>query len=48
MSEVPRIQNFAARETEIEEMRQSLSSGTGRHIVILQGLGGIGKTQIAA
>ncbi|CEJ81494.1 hypothetical protein VHEMI01616 [[Torrubiella] hemipterigena] len=48
MSEVPRIRSFVAREKEIEEMRQSLSSGIGRRIVVLQGLGGIGKTQIAA
>lgn len=48
MSEVPRVRSFVAREKEIEEMHQSLSSGTGRRVVVLQGLGGIGKTQIAA
>ncbi|EFY89220.1 kinesin light chain [Metarhizium acridum CQMa 102] len=47
LSEVPEIQNFVARETEITEIRRTLSSDGSRRVVILHGLGGIGKTQLA-
>ncbi|CAI6092175.1 unnamed protein product [Clonostachys chloroleuca] len=45
--EVPETQYFVARESEIAEMRRALSPDGGRRIVVLHGLGGIGKTQLA-
>ncbi|KAH6658642.1 hypothetical protein BKA67DRAFT_591492 [Truncatella angustata] len=45
--EVPEIQQFVAREEEIAEMRTSLRSDGSRRSVVLHGLGGIGKTQLA-
>ncbi|CAG9952144.1 unnamed protein product [Clonostachys rosea f. rosea IK726] len=47
LSEVPETQYFVARESEIVEMRRTLSSDGSRRIVVLHGLGGIGKTQLA-
>ncbi|KAI3326595.1 P-loop containing nucleoside triphosphate hydrolase protein [Xylariaceae sp. AK1471] len=47
LSEVPDIQHFVAREGELAEMRRTLSSDGSRRVVVLQGLGGIGKTQLA-
>uniref|UniRef100_A0A8H7TQM6 NB-ARC domain-containing protein n=1 Tax=Bionectria ochroleuca TaxID=29856 RepID=A0A8H7TQM6_BIOOC len=47
LSEVPETQYFVVRESEIAEMRRTLSSDGGRRIVVLHGLGGIGKTQLA-
>ncbi|OAQ58796.1 kinesin light chain [Pochonia chlamydosporia 170] len=47
LSEVPEIQHFIAREREIAEVRRTLSSDGTRRIIVLHGLGGIGKTQLA-
>ncbi|KAI1334250.1 kinesin light chain [Xylariaceae sp. FL0016] len=45
--DVPEIQYFVARKGELEEMRGALVSDGSRRIVTLQGLGGLGKTQLA-
>ncbi|KAI0188088.1 kinesin light chain [Astrocystis sublimbata] len=47
LSDVPEIQYFVAREGELAEMRRTLSSDGSRRIVVLHGLGGISKTQLA-
>ncbi|KAI0798950.1 kinesin light chain 1 [Xylaria sp. FL0064] len=47
LSGVPEIQYFVAREKELAEMRRKLSSDGSRRVVVLHGLGGIGKTQLA-
>jgi len=47
LSDVPETQHFVAREAELAEMRSSLRSDGSRRVVVLHGLGGIGKTQIA-
>lgn len=47
LSKVPEIQYFVAREIELMEMRESLSSDGSRCLTVLHGLGGIGKTQLA-
>ncbi|KAI1847293.1 hypothetical protein JX265_013981 [Neoarthrinium moseri] len=47
LSEVFEVQHFVARERERVEMRRNLSSDGRRRIVVLHGLGGIGKTQLA-
>ncbi|KAF1936850.1 hypothetical protein EJ02DRAFT_413325 [Clathrospora elynae] len=39
--------HFVARQAELAAMHNFLSEGTGRQAVTLQGLGGIGKTQLA-
>ncbi|KAL9073480.1 MAG: hypothetical protein Q9161_002901 [Pseudevernia consocians] len=39
--------NFVARQEELAAMHETLGSGIGRRTVILHGLGGIGKTQLA-
>ena len=44
---VPETQHFVAREAELAEMRRTLSSDGSRRVVVLHGLGGIGKTQLA-
>ena len=46
LSDVPEIEHFVAREKELEDMRRVLSGDGSRHIVVLHGLGGIGKTQL--
>ncbi|EFZ04211.1 heterokaryon incompatibility protein [Metarhizium robertsii] len=46
LSEVPEIHNFVAREREIAEVRRAISSDGSRRVVIIHGLGGIGKTQL--
>ncbi|KAK2612718.1 hypothetical protein QQS21_001335 [Conoideocrella luteorostrata] len=46
LSEVPETQYFFAREREITEVHRTLSSDGTRRIVVLHGLGGIGKTQL--
>ncbi|KAH8588539.1 hypothetical protein B0O99DRAFT_582895 [Bisporella sp. PMI_857] len=41
------IEHFVAREDELREIHKALSGDGSRHTVILHGLGGIGKTQLA-
>ncbi|RYP59310.1 hypothetical protein DL770_010237 [Monosporascus sp. CRB-9-2] len=47
LSNVPEIEHFVARERELVEMREALNSDGSRRVVVLYGLGGIGKTQLA-
>ncbi|KAI9780438.1 MAG: hypothetical protein M1839_006712 [Geoglossum umbratile] len=47
LSNVPEIEHFVAREEELAEMHRTLSGNGSRCTVVLQGLGGIGKTQLA-
>ncbi|KAI8948859.1 hypothetical protein F4801DRAFT_591546 [Xylaria longipes] len=47
LSDVPDIPYFVTRERELAEIRRKLSSDGSRRAVVLQGLGGIGKTQLA-
>lgn len=44
---MPEIQHFVARTGELGEIRSALSSDGSRRVVVLHGLGGIGKTQLA-
>jgi AAA+ ATPase superfamily predicted ATPase len=44
---IPKAAQFVARENELAEMGQCLQSNKSRSAVILHGLGGIGKTQLA-
>ena len=44
---VVETQHFVARETELREMQTSLRGDGSRKVVVLHGLGGIGKTQLA-
>ncbi|KAH7016085.1 kinesin light chain 1 [Microdochium trichocladiopsis] len=48
MSGVPETLHFVARDREVAEMRRMLCSDGSRCTVVLHGLGGIGKTQLAA
>ena len=41
------VENFVARETELEEIHAALTGDGSRRTVVLHGLGGIGKTQLA-
>ncbi|KAF2670106.1 hypothetical protein BT63DRAFT_412865 [Microthyrium microscopicum] len=41
------VQDFVARETELKKMHATLNKKKGRRTVVLQGLGGMGKTQLA-
>jgi hypothetical protein len=47
LSNVSEIEDFVAREEELAEIHRTLRSDGSRHIVVLHGLGGIGKTQLA-
>ena len=47
LSDVFDIYHFVAREEELAEMHGELNSDGSRHTVVLHGLGGIGKTQLA-
>jgi AAA+ ATPase superfamily predicted ATPase len=47
LSTVSDIEHFVAREDELREIHKALSGDGSRHIVVLHGLGGIGKTQLA-
>jgi hypothetical protein len=47
LSIVSDIEHFVAREDELREIHKALSGDGSRHIVVLHGLGGIGKTQLA-
>jgi hypothetical protein len=44
---VPEAAQFVAREAELAEMRRQLHGHKSRSTVVLHGLGGIGKTQLA-
>lgn len=41
------VEKFVAREKELDEIHAALSGDGGRRCVVLHGLGGIGKTQLA-
>ena len=47
LSELPETGHFVSRQKELDTMHKTLSNGPGRRIVILHGLGGMGKTQLA-
>jgi hypothetical protein len=47
ISEVSEIDHFVGREEELAQMREQLPCNDSRKIVVLHGLGGIGKTQLA-
>jgi ATP/maltotriose-dependent transcriptional regulator MalT len=47
LSEVFETENFVARKEELADIHKSLHGDVGRRTVVLQGLGGIGKTQLA-
>jgi hypothetical protein len=48
LSGVPEAQVFVGREKELTEIEEALlGDGSRRRVVLLQGLGGIGKTQLA-
>ncbi|KAH9903875.1 kinesin light chain [Xylariomycetidae sp. FL2044] len=44
---VPEIEDFVARKQELAKMREKLRSNGSRRVVVLNGFGGIGKTQLA-
>lgn len=44
---MPEAAQFVARENELADMRQRLQGAKSRSAVVLHGLGGIGKTQLA-
>ena len=46
LSDVPEIEQFVAREEELAEIHRMLR-GDSRRTVVLHGLGGVGKTQLA-
>ncbi|KAJ3488172.1 hypothetical protein NLG97_g6245 [Lecanicillium saksenae] len=47
LSDAPETQHFVARMDELGQMRSALGSDGSRRTVVLHGLGGIGKTQLA-
>jgi adenylylsulfate kinase-like enzyme len=48
LSGVPEVQKFIGRQKEMTNIREALEGdGSRRKVVLLQGLGGIGKTQLA-
>jgi hypothetical protein len=47
LSTVSDIEHFVAREDELREIHKALSGDGSRHTIVLHGLGGIGKTQLA-
>lgn len=48
LSEVPEIEQFVGREEELAKIKENFQGdGSHRKTVLLQGLGGIGKTQLA-
>lgn len=48
LSDVSDVEHFVARKTELVEIHKALSGNGSRRTVVLHGLGGIGKTQLAA
>jgi hypothetical protein len=47
LSAIPEAAQFVGRENELAEMRRLLHGHKSRSVVVLHGLGGIGKTQLA-
>jgi ATP/maltotriose-dependent transcriptional regulator MalT len=47
LSNVSNIERFVARETELVERHRELGGDGSRRIIVLHGLGGIGKTQLS-
>jgi hypothetical protein len=47
LTEVSDTEHFVARQEELVEIHKALGGNSGRRIVVLHGLGGIGKTQLA-
>lgn len=47
LGEAIEVEHFVARRHELDEMRIALIGDGSRHYVVLQGLGGIGKTQLS-
>jgi hypothetical protein len=47
LSDVSDVEHFVARKTELVEIHQALSGDGSRRVVVLHGLGGIGKTQLS-
>lgn len=47
LSEVSETEHFVARQEELAEIHKTLGSDGSRRTVVLHGLGGIGKTQLA-
>ena len=47
ISEANETRHFVARENELAEIDEILRNGDGRRTVVLHGLGGMGKTQLA-
>ena len=48
LSNLPNIDHFVAREQELASIHNSLGADGSDRIVVLQGLGGVGKSQLAA
>jgi hypothetical protein len=48
LSEVSEVEHFVARGEELAEIHKVLRDGSGRRTVVVHGLGGMGKTQLAA
>jgi hypothetical protein len=48
LSDVSDVEHFVARKTELIEIDKALGGDGSRRAVVLHGLGGIGKTQLAA
>jgi hypothetical protein len=47
LSNVSDVEHFVARKAELIEIHKALSGDGSRRVVVLQGLGGIGKTQLS-
>ncbi|KAH7410619.1 hypothetical protein BKA64DRAFT_638282 [Cadophora sp. MPI-SDFR-AT-0126] len=45
--DTPEVENFVAREDELSEIHRELKGDGSRRVVVLHGLGGIGKTQLS-
>ncbi|KAK4118976.1 hypothetical protein N657DRAFT_650651 [Parathielavia appendiculata] len=48
LPEINEVHHFVAREEELAGIHRVLGEGSGRRIVVVHGLGGMGKTQLAA
>lgn len=48
LAHIPRTDNFVGRQEELKNIHKLLQSNGSRRTVVLHGLGGIGKTQLAA